>query len=163
MNLFSIKGKLIALGILFILLVFFLNLGKSSNINSLDRKTNITPTHASAENESVTYHGILPCDSCDGYDTTITLIKTKSGDNGTYKLSEKKLGLDNVAITYDGIWTTSYGLDDEHPDAKIIVLDPDDEDILTGYYVVDDAHIEELDYNGYRYDDPEKYQLTLQK
>lgn len=161
MNLSSTKNKLIILGILFLgLLVLTYNTKDSiQEKNEVKNKGHAYVTNTPKDTRE-TYYGVLPCDFCEGVETNLVLTKTQMGDNGTYTLSEKKLGFDNTFITFDGIWTTAEGLN-EDPNAQIIVLNPDNEDIIRGFYIVNEKEIEDLDEYGNRYEDFSKHRLNL--
>lgn len=160
----SLKKKFILLALLIIVFVVYTRI-KPSDIsqNNSRQKPEISATISAKENNLVrTYKGTLPCDDCDGRETTLILTPNKGSQEGTYAYIFQRLGLSNASIKFTGDWTMGQGLT-EDPYAKIIVTDPDDEETIQGYLVVDENQIEELDESGNRYASPLKYRLKLQK
>lgn len=123
----------------------------------------VTKTVTMSNNFEKIYYGAIPCDGiCKSDEMTLTLKINEGRDGGTFKLLEKRVGQWSDPLEFEGDWIMSEGLDDEHPDAKIIVLNPEDEEIITGFWVVNETEIEVLDEDGYRYSNGEKYRLKLQ-
>lgn len=140
----------------------FSKISKSNPQKNSDKKNPPLVTR-SVEKESLvkTYYGILPCDDCDGVETTLVLTVNQGLDGGTYKLIEKYIGRGNASLELQGDWTASEGLT-EDPDAEIIVIDPEDEEAIRGFYILSEDQIEDLDEYGNRFNDPEKHRLTLE-
>ena len=64
------------------------------------------------------YNGVLPCASCEGIDTTITLTASSSlNTGGTYVLTETYLGEDDAIVRTSGEWYI-----ETRDDARYLVL-----------------------------------------
>ncbi len=71
------------------------------------------------------YNGVLPCASCEGIDTTITLTASSSENTaGTYVLTETYLGEDNPIVRTTGEWYI-----ESREDARYLVLQNVSEDV----------------------------------
>ncbi|MBI5044785.1 MAG: copper resistance protein NlpE N-terminal domain-containing protein [Candidatus Levybacteria bacterium] len=156
------KNKFALIGLLFVVLIVIVILDPRPSVNTPQKEKDTTPITKTAENDLVrTYVGNLPCDDiCKEVETTLILTKNKSGEEGTYRLIEKRIGQWDASLEFDGIWTMGEGLD-EDPNAEIIVIDPFDEETIRGFLVLNEKEIEALDEEGYRYKNASSYRLTL--
>lgn len=154
-----LHNKFILLGVLIFFLLLLFPFGGGFQKTTSQK---VTPTVAK-DSLSRTFYGKLPCDQiCTEDEMTLTLTRNAVGqDEGTYHLLEQRIGQWNTPLEFTGNWTMAEGLDHD-PKARIIVLDPEDEEIILGFYMISDDEIEVLDENGYRFDNPTEYRMKRQ-
>lgn len=109
-------------------------------------------------NETVIFHGTLPCADCPGIETTLTLSNVPGKTEGTYVLKEQYLNQRTTETT--GKWVASVG-NKKNPKATILVLTPKDGSSLRNFLKVNAQELIMLDRN--RNGIPSKQNLTLVK
>jgi copper homeostasis protein (lipoprotein) len=112
---------------------------------------------------STTYGGILPCADCSGLATTLTIIRPfPFTDKGIYILHEFYEGKSIHPIVTQGQWSMAKGMPND-PQAIILILNPQNEQTITYYWMVDKDTLEPLDPNKQIIDSPFDQKLRVIK
>lgn len=108
---------------------------------------------------SRTFSGVLPCASCEGIDTQLTLTQTGPFvAEGTYKLKEVYVGEKDGLIESTGLWTTLRGsATDEN--AVVFQLNPNKPADARYYLKVSETEIKLLDKDIHEINSPLNYSL----
>ena len=109
------------------------------------------------------YFGTLPCDNCDGIETTLSLTSEEDSlDKGSFFLVKARLGTSEPAEQTSGSWILTANENSSTTSASLIVL-TSDEGLQQTYEKINDKSIVQLKENGDRIGSGEEnYNLTLQ-
>lgn len=108
---------------------------------------------------SRTYVGLLPCASCEGIETELTLSQAgPAAAEGTFVLKEKYVGEKDGLFQATGLWTTLRGTPTD-VNATVIQLNPDKVIEARYYLKVSDTEIKLLDNEQREIKSPLNYSL----
>ncbi|MGM0564562.1 MAG: copper resistance protein NlpE [Pseudomonadota bacterium] len=97
------------------------------------------------------YRGVLPCASCPGIETTLTLMP-----EGRFELEEAYQEEDSEPFLMTGQWRP---LEDAEID-NTLILEPDDQNEAERYFLLDDEGATQLDSDGQPIDSDLDYRLS---
>lgn len=108
----------------------------SCNFQKKAKQSNVPDAHTSqiSLDWAGTYYGVLPCASCPGIETELTLTEDLN-----YSLEGKYLGEDEDTFSYEGVFSWN---------GNNIELEGIDEEASSWIYKVEENRIRQLDLNG---------------
>ena len=107
--------------------------------------TNAQKLGQSPKSGTTIYEGVLPCADCSGLKTELTLIKNARTDAPEiYRLRETYLGKPAKPLMSTGKWMILRGIPG-NDDATIYQLNPDKQQEIRNFLVVNDNQIRQLD------------------